>query len=347
MTFDHLKKRHDQVRNRDQIYQSESIEKSIVSQTNQLIVSAGFVADAAKNNQNYGIPNSYHRGSQRLAYRFVDSLFFNNPEIQQWTNDDIIITDNVPLVPVNCQQISVLPEFWHIFHNNPDFVDREPTSGYNCFMHRISGDRSQIFYELVKRDILTQGLVSFNCWRPGDGRHQIDHDYTQVNYDWQYEQAEMFDYATEHQQGRQLIPYCSINESQGLVQNIIDSRISLIAETYISDSHIVFSEKLFRALQLPRPWLLYCSPGSIELLQAHGFDVLDDVVDVAYNKITEHSARLLNILDQLETFINRKYSVTEYKRFQQAAAHNQQLLLNFGQQWPDKFNCILEKIQQL
>lgn len=347
MMFDHLKKRHDQVRNRDQIYQSESIEKSIVSQTNQLIVSAGFVADPAKPNQNYGIPNSYHRGAQRLAYRFVDSLFFNNPEIQQWTESDIIITDNVPLIPIECQSVSVLPEFWHIFHNTPEFVDREPTAGYNCFMHRISGDRSQIFYELVKRDILDQGLVSFNCWRPGDGRHQSDHDYTQVNYDWQYQQAEMFDYATEHEKGRQLIPYCSIDESLGLVQNIIDSRISLVAETYISDSHIVFSEKIFRALQLPRPWLLYCSPGSIALLKSHGFDVLDDYVDSTYDTVIVHGHRLLHILDQLETFIDRKYTKQDYMRFNQASTHNQQLLKQFNKTWPEKFKNILTQIQQL
>jgi hypothetical protein len=132
-----------------------------------------------------------------------------------------------------------------------------------------------------------------------------------------------------------------------LEQCIIDSNVSLILETYVSDSHTVFSEKLFRCLQMPRPWLLYCSPGSIELLQAHGFDVLADYTDIAYDKIVDHGTRLLNILDQLETFIGREYSAADYQRFRQAAQHNQQLLLKFGQQWPAKFDQVLEKIKTL
>jgi hypothetical protein len=347
MILDYLKKRLDQVRTRDQIYQSEVLEKNIVSQVHQLIESTGFVADLAKPGQNYGIPNRYHRNNQQLAYRFVDSLFFGNPEVWHWNSNDIILTDNVSLTSVDCQQLSVLPEFWHIFYNNPEYIDRAPTSGYNCFMNRVSGDRSQIFYELIRRKILNLGLVSFNCWQPGDGRYDTTHNYTQDNYNWQYEQAEMFDYAVEHQLGQSLIPYCSVNEDQGLVQCIVDSNISLISETYTSDSHIVFSEKLFRALQLPRPWLLYCSPGSIALLKNHGFDVLDDMVDIAYDKIGEHGARLLNILDQLETFVGREYSAANYQRFQQAAQHNQQLLLKFGQEWPAKFDQVLEKIKTL
>lgn len=347
MILDYLKKRLDQVRTRDQIYQSETLEKTIVSQVHQLIKSAGFEADTVKPGQNYGIPNSYHRNNQQLAYRFVDSLFFGNPEVWQWNSNDIIITDNVSLTSVTCQQIYVVPEFWHIFYNDPKYINRAPTSGYNCFMNRISGDRSQIFYELIRRNILISGLVSFNCWRPGDGRYETMHNYTQDNYNWQYNQAEMFDYAVEHQQGRSLIPYCSINEDQGLVQCIIDSNISLISETYTSDSHIVFSEKLFRAIQLPRPWLLYCSPGSIALLKSHGFDVLDDIVDIDYDEIVEHQQRLLSIMDQLETFVDRNYTAEEYKRFDQAAKHNQQLLLKFATQWPEKFNNVLETIKKL
>ena len=214
-------------------------------------------------------------------------------------------------------------------------------------MNRISGDRSMIFYELIRRNILDLGLVTFNCWRPGDGRNQITHDYTQVNYQWQYDQAEMHAYAAEHELGRSLIPYCSINEDLDLAQNIIDSRVSLISETFISDSHIVLSEKLFRAIQLPRPWLLYSSPGSVALLKKHGFDVLDDMVDANYDKIPQHGTRLLNIMDQLQTFVDRQYSSADYERFANAAKHNQQRLIEFGLAWPQKFQTIIQKIQQL
>jgi len=347
MDLKQLKKRLEQVRNRDQIYQAESKETAIVHQLDHEIQSAGFESNGARNNLNYGMANSYHRQGQRLAYRLVDSLFFGNPEVWQWVDTDMVVTDNVPLNPVACRQVSVLPEFWHIFYYQPKVEFHKPVHAYNCFMNRISGDRSMIFYELIRRNILDLGLVSFNCWRPGDGRNQITHDYTQVNYQWQYEQAEMHAYVAEHDMGRALIPYCSFNEDLDLSQTIVDSRISLISETFISDSHIVLSEKIFRAVQLPRPWLLHSSPGAIALLKHHGFDVLDDIVDISYDKIPQHGTRLLNIIDQLETFIHRKYNEQDYQRFDQAAKHNQELLSKFEQRWPEKFNAVLNEIKKL
>jgi hypothetical protein len=349
MIGDYLKKRFAEVFNKgDLLSVSEPKEISIVTQLCELLGAIGFVGtNSHYGGENYNLPSTFIRGQRCLAFRFVDSLFFNHPEVLNYTNNDVIITDNVPLMEVTCQQLSVLPEFWHIYKCNLIFQNRIPTKGYNCFMNRISGDRSQVFYELIRRNILDKGIVSFNCWRPGSERDVDSIDYTVINYNWQYTQAELFRYEVEHQKGKTLIPYCTLNEDEGLAQLTIDSNVSLILETYTSDSHIVFSEKIFRALQLPRPWLLYCSPGSIALLKNYGFDVLDDYVDTSYDNIIVHGHRLLNILDQLETFIDRKYTEQDYQRFTQATVHNQKLLDKLEQQWPTKFNNILNKIKEL
>lgn len=135
--------------------------------------------------------------------------------------------------------------------------------------------------------------------------------------------------------------YDTVNTHGTLEQCIIDTNVSLILETYIRDDVIVFSEKIFRAIQLPRPWLLYCSPYSIELLRSHGFDILDDIVDTAYDTEKNHWMRLDLILDQLETFINRQYTPDDYKRFKQAAEHNQQLLTQFALAWPEKLKTVM------
>ena len=128
--------------------------------------------------------------------------------------------------------------------------------------------------------------------------------------------------------------YDTVNQHGTLEQCIIDSNVSLVVETYTSFSQIAFSEKIFRALQLPRPWLLYCSPHSIELLKTHGFDVLEDYVDTAYDKITNHWQRMDAILEQLKTFIDKQYTRRDYERFEQAATRNQQLLVQFARDWP-------------
>ena len=139
--------------------------------------------------------------------------------------------------------------------------------------------------------------------------------------------------------------YDTVNRHGTLEQCIIDTNISLILETYTRDNTIVFSEKIFRALQMPRPWLLYCSPYSIELLRSHGFDVLDDMVNTTYDTEKNHWMRLDIILDQLETFINRQYTPKDYDRFNQAAKHNQNLLEQYEKSWPLKLAEIKHRIR--
>ena len=139
--------------------------------------------------------------------------------------------------------------------------------------------------------------------------------------------------------------YDTVNQHGTLEQCIIDTNISLILETYIRDNTIVFSEKIFRALQLPRPWLLYCSTKSIELLKRYGFDVLDDYVDITYDAIEINYNRLDAILDQLETFITKQYTPRDYERFLQAAKHNQDLLEQYEKSWPLKLAEIKHSIR--
>jgi hypothetical protein len=309
----------------DGIWISEFRERSIVHILNQQLVQSGFVP-TVQNANNFGYPYVY-----RGAYcRLVDSVFLNSPDA--WADESsMVITDNYPLRPIAGKLVSVLPEFWSIWRFEPQYQPRPSQHGFNCFMNRARGDRSQVYYELIKRNILDQGLVSFN--------------YTVDEYQEQYQSANLDRYAQEHDQGQ--VPYNTVEARGTLEQCIIDSNVSLILETYIANDHIVFSEKIFRALQLPRPWLLYCSPGSVKLLTSHGFDVLADYVDTGYDQITSHQDRLLAILDQLETFIDRKYTDQDYTRFELAAKHNQTLLDKFASQWPDRFANILKEIPQL
>jgi len=311
----------------DGIWISATKEVGVVQRCSQAILENNFNA-VCQNSNNYGYPYVYNRDGQTLDCRFVDSVFLEHPESWQ---SNFIITDNIPLQPVAGKLVSVVPEFWSIWRFDPVYLDRPAVWAYNCFMNRPRGDRSLVFYELIKRNILGQGIVSFN----------VD----DTEYDQQFVQSDLAEYRTEHELGKNMIPYNNLTES--LEQCIIDSRVSLILETYTSDSHIVFSEKLFRALQLPRPWLLYCSPGSIKYLRNYGFDVLGEYVDHGYDNIIQHGDRLLNILDQLETFQARQYQAHDYARFRQAAEYNQALLKKFEQQWPTKFDSILNEIRKL
>ena len=258
------------------------------------------------------------KGQKTIAYRIVDSLFLGSP--WAWTDAKLIITDNISTRDVCGTVLPLYPEYWHVYHYQPVYQDRPAHYGYNCFMNRISQDRWQTFQELKRRELLSKGLVSFNNLRPGESTSTAQ---------------DLFEYGE---------PYNNLTNS--LEQSIIDSKISMVLETYISDDHITFSEKIFRALQLPRPWLLYCSPKSVHYLRHYGFDVLDDYVDHSYDDETSHDHRLLLIHNQLEKFVDRCYTADDYARFNQATEHNRNLLLKFAQAWPAKFAHVLEQIEK-
>jgi hypothetical protein len=283
------------------------------------------------NTSKFAYAYTYHRDVKKLHCRLVDSVFLEAPDALD--DDSIIVTDNHPLTPIDGRLITVLPEFWSIWYFEPHYQDRQCCQGFNCFMHRPRGDRSVAFYELLRRNILHQGIVSYNC--------------SAEEYQQEFDKAMLSRYAPEHDMGKNLIPYNTVESHGTLEQCIIDTNISLIMETYISDTHVVFSEKIFRCLQMPRPWLLYCSPGAIALLKHHGFDVLDDVVNIDYDNISSHGTRLTCILDQLEHFINKQYTTADYQRFNRAAEHNRQLLQMLASRWPEKLHHVLEEIGNL
>jgi len=274
----------------------------------------------------------YQKNGKKVYCRVVDSVFLEHPEALT-DKDAVIITDNHAIIPIHSQCIRLIPEFWSIWSFDPIYQDRPATKGYNCFMNRLRGDRSIVFYELIKRKILDLGLVSYNC--------------TQDQYQLGFVQHRLQYYQDQHTVGETLIPFNTVQSHGTLEQCIIDSNISLVLETYTSDSHIVFSEKIFRCLQMPRPWLLYCSPGAVSLLQSHGFDVLEDYVNLDYDKIQNHGKRLLTILDQLETFIIKQFEPSDYQRFHQAAQHNKKILQDLTTLWPDKLERILAEIKKL
>ena len=312
----------------DGIWVCDDREIAIVQDLSEHIISQGYMP-VVEDANNFTFPYGYQKDKKALHCRFVDSVF--QPQPSAWTDKDaLIVTDNHPLRPVAGRVVSALPEFWHIWHFNPVYEDCV-SSGYNCFMNRVRGDRNEVFYELIRRRILNKGRVSYNV--------------TVEELNTQYESAELYMYKAQHYIAQKIVPYNWVDVYGSLEQVIMQSNVSLILETYCSNDHVVFSEKLFRALQLPRPWLLFCSPQSIALLRRYGFDVLDEYVDHSYDDVVLQCKRLELILDQLETFITMEYTSMDYQRFNKAAKHNQDLLSQYKLSWPLKYAEIKQRIK--
>jgi hypothetical protein len=302
----------------DGIWISEPRETAVV---HALAQSLDHCAVVAQSRDNFGYPTVY---TGPVYCRLVDSVFLPNPEAM---TDPlaVIVTDNYPTAPVAGHVISVVPEFWSIWRFKPEYVNRAPAKRFNCFMNRPRGDRNIVFYELIRRGLLDQGFVSYNC--------------TPTELAEQYELADLTRYSVEHLIAQ--VPYNTVDAHGSLEQCMIDSEVSVVVETYTADNHIVFSEKIFRALQLPRPWVVYTSPGAVALLERHGFDVLSDCVDHAYDTITEHTSRLMAVLDQIDLAVYRP------ERCAEAAVHNQELLSKWALEWPARLQAVIAELESL
>ena len=240
-------------------------------------------------------------------------------------------SDNHFRVPVS--YVNLAPEFWHIYRCKKLSDAIYPVKQYNVFMNRISGERLLLLYKLHEAELLDEGYVGFNCLY-----HDRDPDVAQrrANFDRVHAETGWHKWDGAHQQLRNKMP---LHLKMDPDTAALASRITLVVETYVSDTVIAFSEKIFRSLQTPRPWVLFCSPGSIAVLRDTGFDVLDEEVDHSYDAIVDDEQRIDAILAQIQKPL--KFNPNRYA---QAVQTNQQLLDQLAVQWPSKLSHLLQSM---
>ena len=241
-------------------------------------------------------------------------------------------TDNQFCVPVD--YINLSPEFWHIYRC-PEIGDNiYPNKHFNVMMNRLSGERLMLLYKLYDAGLFNKGYIGFNC---------LYHDRDPTKHQRQQHFVNMHNQCGWHQWDnahKELLPKMPMLLDMDPDSAAMRSDISLVVESYVSDTVIAFSEKIFRALQTPRPWILFCSPGSVGVLRSAGFDVMDDVVDHSYDSIINAEKRLDAIIHEL-----KKLKYFFLPRYKQAVQTNQAVLDRLELQWSYKLQSILEQTQ--
>jgi hypothetical protein len=273
---------------------------------------------------------------KKIHVRLVDRVAEN------YRDYNLVITDNV-ISNFNYQPL--WPEYWGSFSYCPQYQNNMPTRLFNCFINRTDQMRQCWFYQLVRRNLIDQGWVSFllDYKKLKLPLHQdIDKNNKSALYQWVFEQGcQIFE--KEHEQMRSHVPFQ--NFSGELEQVVCDSRLSLVIETYFDYPNVIaFSEKIFRALQLPRPFLLYCEPGAMNILRSQGFDVFDDVVNHSYDTESNSITRQVKILDELDNARHIVYNKQTLEDFEQRAEHNRRLLRKFKHDWPNKLEKVISEI---
>lgn len=219
----------------------------------------------------------------------------------------VVLTDNQVLFLPQYTVLKLPTTFYSTFLYTPKLTHWQPIRELHFPMNRGDLQRNAIFEEFKRQ----RGL--------------LDIDY--INYN-----AEHSDYPAfrNHQ--------CYIEEAW------VQSYINLVVETYAGDNTITFSEKIFRALQTPAPWMLFACRNSVSYLRDLGFDVLDDLIDHSYDTTYQTG---LNGIDKIKNWfdyalrnlecIKHNSDDTIRQRCLKAADHNRDLLQTWKKQWPGDF----------
>jgi hypothetical protein len=269
-----------------------------------------------------------HVARHNKDYKVANIDLFNE-------NFDKVITDNIVY---DRESIWLGPEYWgKMYYYRPRYTNCLPDKTYNCFINRADPFRQSWLYLLVRQDLLSDGYVSFNAHDRFSDRTPLE------TYDYFYTQG-LDNFSAEHYAIRDKIPYSNLLGS--LDQTVVNSKISLVIETYFAESRgISFSEKTFRALQLPRPFVIFGHPNCINVLRDIGLDTYDDLVDhSSYDSCTNSVERQTNILKIINDFKLVEYNNNLITKLEQRASANRQRLKELKEQWPDKLSKVKELI---
>lgn len=285
--------------------------------------------------------HEWHRGLQRIFLRLVDSIT-DVIDLDATTPRDLIITDNHISRPVNARVIQLPPSWFGIYYHVPQSMTHDETRDYSFLINRVDASRIRLLLALHKRRHLHHGWINFNCVLP-ENWNQHTNLIARSNWEKHYMclgQGVRDAYQGEYQRLAPLMPFR--NHALSHDQALQNSKINLVVETYHHDDVIAMGEKIFAAMCVPRPWMLFGGRFSIILLRNLGFDVLDDVIDHSYDQLTL-------VQDKYNKFVDISIANTldvPADRLEQAAANNQQRLANLRDQWPRDFSDWLTSLDK-
>jgi hypothetical protein len=212
-----------------------------------------------------------------------------------------------------------------------------PSKKFNCFIHRACSFRQSWLYQIIRKNQLDQGHVSY--W--AHDRFSND-DPPKVFEKLFQENNQIFKH--EHDYIKDRIPLKTFDLS--LEDAIIDSERSLVIETFFDDTKFIsYSEKTWRVIQLPRPWILFSSVKAIHYLRTWGFDVFDDVIDHSYDLEPDPIQRQLMCLEQLDRPLH--YDQQTLINYEKRAEYNRNLLSQYRTIYPNKYQLVLTLLEDV
>lgn len=305
----------------------------------------------------------WRRGDRTVVACLVDdfstcSTNYSTALPYLFDRNTVVITDNRVNVPTQYQVCQLPASFFGIYAHQPANEKWTPDRRFCFSVNRLDAKRMLLFLELQLRsmdmpDPERLDYVNFNCWS-WDGDNTTDTGLA-ANFERQYNQLEEQFQQVYNDTYARLLPNMPIRNHQLEHEDAhVRAYLNVVMETYSSDTTVALSEKTFRALCLPAPWMLYSGKHTVAYLNSLGFDVLFDVVEHRYdnmieNKTAAYGDKMVDFLFEGVEAVERMQAQRPWQRAEQAARINQQRLNEMKQSWPADFAAwwptVVEKIK--
>jgi hypothetical protein len=259
----------------------------------------------------------------------LDLLIIDACPLERYQSDRGILVTNNWLAPgqLDESRYQQFSSSWYgLYAGTVEPQSVAPEKKFNCFINRMDPIRQSWLYQLIRRGLFDQGLISFNMDISRLGPSALTST-PQEMFQQQF-QDHLQIFSQEHDVAKQIVPYR--NFDCDLETAIMRTEFSIVLETHFDRNNIItFSEKIFRCMKLPRPWVLFAMKNAVAYLRDLGFDVLDDLVNHNYDSIDFAMDRQAALLDQIDIMCRQPLTPAEICRCQSAAEHNQKLLSKF------------------
>lgn len=280
----------------------------------------------------------------RVISGFIDAVDLDEIKNLSTKVDQLCLVTEQMIQPPsdNVCVVRVPDSFFGLYFNDLNVVDYPIKKQFNCLLNRVDPIRQSWFYFLYDRGMLDQGYVSFNLSMRKGLTYPVN---TPEEY-FEWIHATYLSFLDRIKLDiKKIVPYRNFPETDDLSTIILSSKFSIILETYAERSgHKCFSEKIFRALHFPRPWLLFAGTGCVERLRNLGFDVFDDYVDHSYDmhETSENCvARQDGIFDQCKKLFDLKITPDILQDWHNKANHNREILRRWNKTYIDDFKAVL------
>lgn len=293
----------------------------------------------------------YQKNNRKAVVCLVDDVFtvsrFKHDESPYLFDPSTTVISDTFVCTPTVYKLRRLPDsFYGIYYYEPDARVWNPTKNFTYSVNRIDDKRIRLFLELSRTcGDMKLNNVNFNCWHwssPNQTTEDFQQNFTNSFNSLGDSTRALFQDFFEY-----YLPQMPLRNYEGDLETAhVGSWLNIIVETYSSDTTIAFSEKVFRALVTPAPWMLWAGRNAIAHLQSLGFDTVPDYMDLYYDRLSEletdnkHESKFVqfvniakNMVEHLQTLPFDQLS----ERFKQAAEHNQRILKEMKDRWPSDF----------